>query len=81
MHFYLLGGAHMRGVGVVSEKHVFSREYAGANEMSSVTPTCSCGWKGRSEYAYNDWQMTNVRDQESEHAMSVRAAIDAKVTS
>jgi hypothetical protein len=58
-------------------KHVLNREYDGANEMSSVTPTCSCGWKGRAEYAYNDYQHTNVREQESEHVLSVRASLRA----
>lgn len=48
--------------------HSLKREYAGGDTIEgSITPTCSCGWKGRAEYAWNDWQHTNVADQEKEH--------------
>lgn len=47
--------------------HILKRTYSGCNESRCITPTCSCGWVGRGEYAWNDWQMTNVAEQESEH--------------
>ena len=34
---------------------------------SWIQPSCSCGWKGRKEYAHNDYQYTNVREQEDSH--------------
>lgn len=36
-----------------------------------IQPSCSCGWVGRKEYAHNDHQHSNVREQEAEHAMGV----------
>lgn len=53
-------------------KHELQRKYNGQNEMGSITPTCSCGWVGRAEYAYNDYQRSNVKEQESEHFAKVR---------
>ena len=53
-------------------KHELKRERAGKAEMGSITPTCSCGWRGRTEYAYNDYQHTNVKEQEGDH---MRAAV------
>lgn len=51
-----------------------TRERIGEGIEGGVTPVCTCGWRGRTEYAWNDWQMTNVSDQEQDH---LRAAIDA----
>ena len=48
-------------------KHELKRERAGKAEMGSITPTCSCGWRGRTEYAYNDYCHTNVKEQEGDH--------------
>jgi hypothetical protein len=48
-------------------KHELKRERAGKAEMGSITPTCSCGWRGRTEYAYNDYCNTNVKEQEGDH--------------
>jgi len=48
-------------------KHILKRKYEGENEMGNITPTCSCGWIGRPEFAYNDYQYSNVNEQESEH--------------
>ena len=53
-------------------KHELKRECVGQNEAGSITPTCSCGWRGRAEYRYNDYCHSNVRDQESEHLRSTR---------
>jgi hypothetical protein len=57
-----------------TDKHTLTREYAGREEMRSITPVCSCGWRGRAEYAYNDYQHTNVREQESAHSRSALKA-------
>lgn len=46
------------------------REYTGEGIELGITPTCSCGWRGHTEYAWNDWQMTNVAEQEQAHARS-----------
>lgn len=54
--------------------HSFKREYKGEGIEQGITPTCSCGWKGREEFAWNDWQMTNVADQESQHRAELAAA-------
>ena len=43
------------------------REYVGEGIERGITPICSCGWRGRTEYAYNDYQHTNVDEQEKEH--------------
>lgn len=48
-------------------KHELKRERAGKAEMGSITPTCSCGWRGRTEYAYNDYCHTNAKEQEDDH--------------
>lgn len=58
--------------------YTMRREHAGSNEMQSITPVCSCGWRGRAEYAYNDWQHTNVKEQEAEHARTHRAALSTQ---
>ena len=47
--------------------HVLKREYDRRNESRTITPTCSCGWRGIGYAAYNDWQHTMVAEQESEH--------------
>lgn len=28
-------------------EHKLKREYNGRGEISSITPTCSCGWRGK----------------------------------
>jgi len=32
-----------------------------------ITPTCSCGWKGWTEYAHNDHMYSNLKEQEEKH--------------
>ena len=49
------------------DKHKISREYGGENEMSWIQPTCSCGWKGKKHFAWNDYQRTNIKAEISEH--------------
>jgi len=48
-------------------EHKIRRERGGSGMMSWIQPVCSCGWVGRKEYAYADWQMANVEEQEADH--------------
>lgn len=60
-------------------EHQLKREYAGKAEMGSITPTCSCGWRGTAESAYNDYQHYNLRRQESKHIQeNLRAEKESK---
>jgi len=59
--------------------HNITRESGGKFESGWVQPKCSCGWVGRKEYAYNDWQMTNVKDQEDNHFDDARKTAQNKV--
>jgi len=52
------------------EKHKFKRVGTGTGIESTITPTCSCGWTGRPEGAWNDWQHTNVAEQEQAHILN-----------
>ena len=47
------------------------REYFGKNESRTITPTCSCGWKGGGIAAYNDYQQYMVQQQEDQHRRDV----------
>ena len=53
--------------------HSIKREHGGSAESGWIMPTCSCGWRGRKEYAYNDYQYTNAKEQEAEHFAAIRA--------
>lgn len=57
----------MRIILKIMQKHKLKREYAGKAGMSEITPTCSCGWRGLTECAYNDYCYTNVIAQEDNH--------------
>lgn len=48
-------------------EHILKRISYGHGITSSIVPTCSCGWVGHSEYAHNDYQFTNLREQEEKH--------------
>ena len=50
--------------------HVLKRVYKGKGIEESITPTCSCGWQGCPEFAYDDYQYTNVKEQEVNHIRS-----------
>jgi len=50
--------------------HELSQNTGGDGMMGWIQPTCSCGWVGIKEYAYNDYQHSNVREQESRHLRS-----------
>jgi hypothetical protein len=39
----------------------------GTGNMGSMTPTCSCGWRGSPQYNYNDDQYTCARRQWDHH--------------
>lgn len=52
-------------------EHKLHRETGGEGMYEWIQPTCSCGWVGRKEYAYNDYQHTNVTEQEQEHLKGV----------
>lgn len=50
-----------------SNEHRLKREIDGSGETSSITPVCSCGWRGTPVYAWQDAQYLLVGDQEGEH--------------
>jgi hypothetical protein len=51
--------------------HKMSRDTGGQGMTSWIRPRCSCGWEGRAEYAYEDCQHTNVREQEEQHLAKI----------
>jgi hypothetical protein len=48
-------------------EHKFKREEGGSGPMAWIQPTCSCGWVGRKEYAYENYQYSNLREQADLH--------------
>lgn len=48
-------------------EHILSREISGSGIERTLTPTCSCGWKGKGYAAHNDMQYTMVKEQEINH--------------
>jgi len=44
-------------------KHEITRQSAGTNEMGWIQNCCSCGWKGKKYYAYDDFQYTLCRQE------------------
>ncbi|AWB52369.1 hypothetical protein [Pasteurella multocida] len=53
-------------------EHEITRESGGKYEMSYIQPKCSCGWNGDKFFAYNDYQMTLIKECESEHLNKAR---------
>jgi hypothetical protein len=47
--------------------HILNRDVKGTGILETITPVCSCGWHGIGYAAHNDYQMTNVREQEIKH--------------
>lgn len=47
--------------------HSMSFDSGGQAEMAWRQPKCSCGWKGDTTYAYDDYQHTNIQQQYHEH--------------
>ena len=56
----------------MSIEHKLKRLHTGKGITGKITPTCSCGWVGRGYEAHNDYQHTNVAEQEREHIRSTR---------
>lgn len=50
-------------------EHELRRESVGGGITESTTPTCSCGWRGRPEYAHNDHMYTNLKEQGQSHLL------------
>ena len=51
----------------LNSSHSLSREYIGQGEGQEITPKCSCGWKGRTVYQYQDTPIMDLIEQEKEH--------------
>lgn len=47
--------------------HVITRLSKNQGIEQEIIPTCSCGWKGWTEYAHNDHMYSNLKDQEEKH--------------
>ncbi len=45
--------------------------------MSTITPVCSCGWRGFGVAAYNDDQLAQVRKQGDMHIRTVTQTASA----
>lgn len=52
--------------------HETTRDYGGEGMSAYIRPKCSCGWVGEAEYAYEDYQHTNVKEQEGRHIQSTK---------
>ncbi|GGO89181.1 hypothetical protein GCM10011348_46330 [Marinobacterium nitratireducens] len=48
-------------------QHKITREFGGEREMGWIQPVCTCGWKGKKHYAYNDYQHSNAREEGDHH--------------
>jgi len=51
--------------------HILKRDVKGTGILEIITPECSCGWRGIGYAAHNDYQISNVRDQEKKHLHTV----------
>lgn len=47
--------------------HVIVQVAVGVGNMGTLTPVCSCGWRGRGIEGYNDDQIFQVNRQEQKH--------------
>lgn len=54
--------------------HELKRLYRGEGITQEIKPSCSCGWVGIGYEAWNDYQHTMVKDQETEHLRFTRDA-------
>lgn len=52
-------------------RHALREESTGAGIGDERTPVCSCGWRGRAEGNWNDWQHANLREQQQAHLRAV----------
>lgn len=55
--------------------HKLERQHSGEGIERATIPTCSCGWKGWTEYAHNDYMYANLREQEEKHLKDVEREI------
>lgn len=44
-----------------------SKTSGGKNESAWIKNHCTCGWKGKAHFAYEDMQRTNVNREASAH--------------
>jgi hypothetical protein len=51
--------------------HLVREESTGSGIGDTRTPVCSCGWRGRPEGNWNDWQHENLREQQKAHLRAV----------
>lgn len=58
--------------------HQLKREYGGEGMSGFIRPTCSCGWRGVEEYAFEDYQHTTVAERENNHIRDVLKEEQAK---
>lgn len=50
------------------ESHEITIEHGGPkSELGWIQAHCVCGWASRKEYNYNDYQHSNLREQEAQH--------------
>ncbi len=49
-----------------------TRQWSGHSEMTCIVPVCTCGWKGEPVYAWQDYQLALINDQEATHYASHR---------
>lgn len=48
-------------------EHITSQIADGVGNTGTLTPVCSCGWRGRGIEGYNDDQCFQVHRQEQRH--------------
>lgn len=58
--------------------HKIERQYEGRGITMKITPVCSCGWRGRGYEAHNDYQYSNVMEQEKRHIDAVKDAVGSQ---
>jgi putative nucleotidyltransferase with HDIG domain len=54
--------------------HKMSRVSTGDKIDDTVQAVCSCGWKGTAWAGHNDWQMTNVAEDEEHHRNATKTS-------
>ena len=61
-------------------EHTINEVQEGTGNMSTITPVCSCGWKGHGVASYNDDQFFQVNQQKKFHLCEVENAARANPT-
>jgi len=57
----------------MSENHRISRQTSGYGPTRLTWLVCSCGWKGQSLPAWNDYREALLKDQERKHMREARS--------